>query len=141
MALYVYNTATGELYSWAPNDSDPVASADELAAKGMSVASGLPALDATHAWDAATKTVVTVAAPVLPKFVSAWQFIQSFTATEAAAIKASADANVQRFMLMLTVTQQVDLNNAVVQGGIQYLAAVGLIAPERVAQILAGQVQ
>ena len=67
MAIYVYTTATGALYSWAPNDTDPVADAQTLAANGLTAVSGLPALDPSHAWDPATKTVISVTPPPAPK--------------------------------------------------------------------------
>jgi hypothetical protein len=59
MALYVYNATTGALVSWCQNDTDPVADQSTLTAKGLAVVTGLPPLDATHAWSSATKTVVS----------------------------------------------------------------------------------
>ena len=67
MAIYVYNTATGVLVSYCPNDTDPVAPAATLAANGLTAVSGLPALSPTTQWSATSKTVVTVTAPVAPK--------------------------------------------------------------------------
>lgn len=140
MAIYVYATATGALVSWCPNDTDPVAPAATLAANGLASMSGLPALDATHAWDAASKTVVVVAAPVQPLWVSSYQFILLFTAAETTAIRASTDANVQHWLFALSVAQQVDLNDtATVQPGLGYLASLGLITSARMAQIIANQ--
>lgn len=141
MALYVYKTGDGSLYSWSPNDSDPVAPADVLAANGMAVVSGLPAKDATHDWDATQKTVVSITTPPPTNFIDAHLFVMCFTGAESVAIKASTDAQVVRFMLMLSVAKRVDLNSATVQGGVNYLASIGLIQPARVAQILAGQEQ
>lgn len=141
MAIYVCQITGGALVSYCPDDTDPVADSATLAAKALEAHTGLPALDATHQWDAATKSVVTVSAATLPNLVPAFDFIQCFTGAEAAAIKASTDPLVIRFLLMLSVTQQIDLNSATVQNGVGYLASIGLIAQARVPQILAGQVQ
>lgn len=54
----------GSLVSYCPGDNDPVAAANELAAKGLAVTKAA-ALDDTHAWDASKKMVVDVV-PVQP---------------------------------------------------------------------------
>jgi hypothetical protein len=138
VAIYVYVTATGALYSYCPNDTDPVAAAGVLAAQGLTAVSGLPAQSPTSQWNPATKTVATVAAPVTPNFIPSYQFVMCFTSAETVAIKASTDPQVLRFMLMLSVAPQTDLNSPTVQGGVGYLASIGLIASARVAQVLAG---
>jgi hypothetical protein len=84
---------------------------------------------------------IAVAATELPNFIPAYQFVNCFTGAETVAIQASTDPLVKRFLLMLSVTQQVDLNDSTVQNGVGYLASIGLIAQSRVSQILAGQVQ
>lgn len=137
MALYVYDSKTGALVSWCPGDDGQVASADELTAKGYAVKTGLPALDATHAWDAATQAVIEVAAPVVPRMVSTGKWVLRFTPDEFDAISASADKIVKHFMYALNRTIEVDLNDATVQQGVGYLAQLGLLAGNRVAAILA----
>lgn len=139
MAIYVYLTATGALYSWSPNDSDPVADAPTLAANGMTAVAGLPALDGTHQWDATTKTVVTVSAPATPNMISAWQFIMLFTPAEHAAIRASTDQKVMQFMMAIMAAQRVELNNSIVQSGVNYLASIGLLTQANATLILSGQ--
>jgi hypothetical protein len=141
MAIYVYTAATGVLYSYCPNDSDPVADPATLKAKGLTATTGLPALTPTHQWDPATKTVAIVAATELPNFIPAYLFVNCFTGAETVAIQASTDPLVKRFLLMLSVAQQVNLNDPTVQNGVGYLGSIGLIAKDRVPQILAGQVQ
>jgi hypothetical protein len=141
MAIYVYTAATGVLYSYCPNDSDPVADPATLKAKGLTATNGLPPLDETHQWDAATKTVGAVAAGTLPRFIQAYEFVNCFTGAETVSIQNSTDPLVKRFLLMLSVTQQVNLNDPTVQNGVGYLGSIGLIAKDRVPQILAGQVQ
>ena len=131
MALYVYETATGTLVSWCPNDTDPAAPADVLAAKGLEVVFGLPAIDATHAWDEATKTVKEVPAAVLPNIVSTADWIMQFDPAEFAAIRASVDPAVQHFLFALTLAQTINLNNATIQGGIAYLVSVNLLTQGR----------
>jgi len=139
MSIYVYDS-TGVLVSWCPNDTDPVAPNDVLAASCLTVVSGLPPLDSTHAWDAASKTVVVVAAPVQPLWISSYQFILLFTPAETTAIRTSTDANVQHWLFALSVAQQVDLHDtSTVQPGLGYLASLGLITSARMAQIIANQ--
>lgn len=60
MAIYVYRLSDGSLYSWCPNDTDPVASASILAANGLASVSGLPALSPTIGWNPATKSTTSV---------------------------------------------------------------------------------
>lgn len=146
MAIYVYRTADGSLYSWSPNDSDPVASAAQLAAQGMASVSAMPALDASHAWDPATKTVIAVTPAPAPKWMPTFLFVNLFTDAEHTAIalaatpgQATFDAKVSKFMLMLQTAQQVNLNDPLVQGGVNYLASVNLLTAANAALILSGQ--
>lgn len=141
MSIYVYSIATGALVSWCPNDADPVADSATLKANGLASVRGLSPLDSSHAWNAVTATVISVTPPTPTNLIDAHLFVMCFTGTEVAAIKASVDPQVVRFMLMLSVAQQVDLNSTIVQGGVAYLTSIGLIASARVAQILAGQEQ
>jgi hypothetical protein len=60
MAIYIYNSSTGALFSWCPNDSDPIAPPSELEERGLASISGLPALDQTHVWAPTQKTVITI---------------------------------------------------------------------------------
>lgn len=72
MAIYVYRLSDGSLYSTCPNDTDPVAPANVLAANGLGAVSGLPPLGPTISWNPLTKTtMVTIATtPVTaPPFV------------------------------------------------------------------------
>lgn len=140
MALYVYNSTTGALVSWCPNDTDPVAPLATLTANGLAVVAGLPALDTTHAWSATSKTVVTVTAPVATNFIPTYEFILLFTPAEHAAIAASADQTVQQFLMALTTAQQIDLNSPTIQGAMAYLVGVNLLTQANATLILAGQV-
>jgi len=137
MAVYVYKVATGELYSWSPGDNDPVASDAALAAAGLAKITGLLPLDATHAWDAPSKSVVVVAARVAP--LSTWKFILLFTPAEHAAIAASTDLRVTQFMMAVQVAPTVDLNDPIVQGGLNYLVTAGLLTQANANLILSGQ--
>jgi hypothetical protein len=139
MAIYVYRTADGTLVSWCPKDSDPVAPTAQLTAQGLAMVLGLPALDASHAWDASTRTVVTVALVPGPAYIPTWKFILLFTPAEHAAIKASADAMVQHFFDALKTTQTVDLNDPVLQQGLNYLVSVSLLTAPNAALILSGR--
>lgn len=141
MALYVYKSADGSLYSWAPTDSDPVADDATLAANGMAKVSGLPAIDSSHSWDATQKSIVNVTPPTPAIYVEPHDFIDYFTAAEVVAIYASTDPQVIKFTKRLGVASQVNLADATVQGGLAYLTAIGLLASGRAAQITAKQVQ
>jgi hypothetical protein len=136
MATYIYKSADGTLVSWNPDDQSPVASDQVLSGQGMAKTQALPPLDASHAWDPMTKTVISVTPPPDPRPISSYSFILRFTPAEAAAIKASTDAQVIHWMLALSVSPVVDLGDQVVQNGVNYLAQVGLIAQARVAEIL-----
>src|SRR5882672_4974493 len=127
MALYVYKIADGSLMSWSPNDSDPVASDTVLTAKGFAKTTGLP-LDDTHAWDAPTHSVIVVTAPTPIRFLSVFDFANRFTPAELAAIRASANAGVQKFvfMLPLALNLTIDLNSPVITQVMTLLVAQGL---------------
>ena len=137
MAIYVYNTSTGALVSYCPNDTDPVASAGVLTAKGLTAISGLPQLGPTVAWDPVNKTTQTVVAPTPANVVNTFDFIMAFTAAEMAAIRASADANVQQFLFALQVTQGVNLNATTISNSLTYLVSHALLTAPRATAILA----
>jgi hypothetical protein len=140
MAQYVYVTATGQLYSWTPGDTDPVAPAAILAANGMTVVSGLPALSDTEVWSQEQKTVVSQAAPAPTNNMPTYQFIMLFTPTEHAAIVASTDPKVQQWLMALQFTPTVNLNDATfIAPGIEYLVSINLLTQANAALILSGQ--
>jgi len=137
MATYVYYTATGALYSWNQNDTDPVADSSTLAANGLASVSGLPALDSTHAWSASQKTVVAVTAPTPANVINTFDFIMAFTPAELAAIRASTDNAIQRFLFAMQVTQGVNLNSTTITNAINYLVTNNLLTSARATAILA----
>jgi hypothetical protein len=139
MAQYVYNATTGELFSWTPGDTDPVGDAATLAAAGLALATGLPALGPTVAWNPATKTTETVTAPVAANYIATYDFILLFTPAEHAAIVASTDAKVAQFLMAVGVAQQINLNDPIVQGAVDYLATIGLLTQANATLILSGQ--
>ena len=137
MALYVYRIADGSLYSWAPDDTDPVAPDDVLAANGFALVSGLPPLDATHGWDAATKTVVAIVPPLPVVSVGTPKWVLRFTSAEMIAIRASSNPDVQHLLFALGFSQSVNMNDPIIIAGVNLLVAAGLLAQDRVAAILA----
>lgn len=137
MAIYVYNIATGALYSYSPNDTDPVAPAATLAAAGLAVVSGLPALGPTVAWDEVNKTTKTVVPPTPPQPLLTGIWILRFTPQEFQAIAASTDPAVQQFMYALNHTIQIDLTTANVINGVNYLVSVNLLTSARLSAIMA----
>jgi hypothetical protein len=140
MAQYVFVTATGALFSWTPNDTDPVAPPAQLAAQGMSVVSGLPALSATEVWSPTQQTVVSQAAPVAPNNIPTFEFILLFTPAEHNAIISSTDAQVTQFLMALSVTPTVNLNDTKFVGpGMAHLVSLGLLTQANATLILSGQ--
>jgi hypothetical protein len=67
------------------------------------------------------------------------QFIALFSPTEQAALVNSTDPQVKLFNLMAAGAGVIQLNNAEVIQGVNYVASVGIIANTRVTAILAGQ--
>ena len=78
-------------------------------------------------------------APVAPNNISTFQFVLLFTPTEHAAIVASTDQTVQQFLMALQVSQTVNLNDPIVQGGVMYLVSINLLTQANAALILSGQ--
>jgi hypothetical protein len=139
MALYVYVAATGELYSWSPNDTDPVADALTLKANGFVAIKGLPPLDPSHAWSPAQLTVVSVTPPTPPLWIPTYQFILLFTPFEHSAIVASTDLKVQQLLMAIGVAQQINLNDPIIQGAMAYLVSLNLLTQANATLILSGQ--
>jgi hypothetical protein len=117
MAIYVYYTSNGVLYSWTPNDTDPVAPPSVLAAQGMASKSGLPPLDSTHVWDAPTQTVVVVTAPTPAAYLATARFIGRFTHPEWRLISGNAptDDYANHFLAATQSSQTTNLNDPTVQ--------------------------
>lgn len=81
-----------------------------------------------------------VAPPAPPLTLSFLQFMALFTPTEQAAIANSTDTQTRLFLLMATGTGTIDMTNAELIAGVNYLASgPSLIAAGRPAQILANQ--
>lgn len=139
MAIYVYHVSDGTLVSWCPSDTDPVAPAAQLSAQGMASVSGLAPLDASHVWDAPTKTVKTITPAAAPVWIPTWKFILLFTPAENAAIRASTDTTVQHFFDALRTTPQINLSDPIVAQGVNYLVSVSLLTQSNANLILSGQ--
>ncbi len=64
------------------------------------------------------------------------EFVDLFTPAEFAGIEDSADVNVRKLVFRLRTRQApLDLASATVQGGLAYMAAIGLLTAERAAAI------
>jgi hypothetical protein len=138
MAIYVYNIDNGELVSYCPDDSDQVASPEELQANGLTSGSGLPPLDETHVWDAAQRAVVRVPAPVKPRPVSTAKWILRFTPQEWLSFVNSDDLAIQHFILALRHTTEIDLSDPNIIWTVGYLVdTANLLDLSRVPDILA----
>jgi hypothetical protein len=65
------------------------------------------------------------------------QFMALFAPAELAALVNSADVQIKLFLLQATGAGEVNLGSPVVAGGLDYITALGVIAPGRKAMILA----
>ena len=137
MAIYVYQITDGSLYSWCPSDDDPVADDATLEANGFDKVIGLPPLDASHAWDASTLTVLEVDPPPTPKPIATSTWIMRFTPDEFAAINVSTDPQVVQFMYSLNHTTTIDLNDPNIVSAVDYFVTAGLLDAARVPEIMA----
>ncbi len=139
MAICIYRISDGSLYSWSPDDNAIVASDEDLALRGLAKVTGVYALDSTHAWDAATHTVVVVVAPTPLRYMSVFDWINRFTGAELAAIRASSNNGVQKFvfMLSLAVSQTIDLNSPTIVQVMALLVSQGLLTQVRSDAIMA----
>ena len=92
-------------------------------------------------WTYAGSVFTPVAPPAPPPQTTGLNFLQFmalFTPVEQASIAGSSDPQVKLFNLMATGAPQIDLTDARVAGGVNYLAMIGLITPARATTILAG---
>lgn len=144
MAIYVYHTANGELYSYIPDDltiaqaqtGGQLAPTDMLTANGLSAVDSLPPLGPTVVWDQATKTTKTVTAPTPANVCASYDFIMAFTPAELAGIRASTNNAIQQFLFAMQVTQGVNLNATSIKNSLNYLVQQGLLTSGRAATIL-----
>jgi hypothetical protein len=137
VAIYIYRTATGVLYSYNPNDVDPVANAATLTANGLTALTGQLPLDATHQWDAPTHSVVVTAAPATVRSLSTYAFLLRFTGLELQAIYTTADTTALRPLRAIQCAITVDLNDTTLNNWLAYLVTIGLLGPGRPAAITA----
>jgi hypothetical protein len=139
MAVYVYNTASGELYSWSPGDDDPMAPEEDLTAAGLTAVIGLPAIDDTQAWDAVSKAVIAITPPPKPAPLLTAVWILRFTPAEFQAINNSTDAVVQPFMYALNHTTEVDLSTDTIVNGITIWSRSKCCSPRVAVQVPASR--
>lgn len=71
--------------------------------------------------------------------ITSFQFMGLFTAAEQLALANSTDTQAKLFVMLATGAGTIDLTNAQVVQGVNYVASIGLITTERAAQVLAGQ--
>jgi hypothetical protein len=95
---------------------------------------------AYDAWLAAGNTPDPyVAPPALPSVLSFLDFMALFTADEQAAIVNATDTQVKLFVLQASGAGDIDLGDARVIRGVNYLAATGIITAGRASAILVNQ--
>lgn len=147
MAIYVYRLSDGTLYSWCPNDTDPVAPPSVLANNGFGMVNGLPPLTQGRftstmttmvVWDSVNKTTSTVAIPPQPNIINWPAFINLFTPAEIGAIQGSTDNKVKQWLMAYSASP-VDLNSTPIKNAVNYLVTAGLLSSSNAALILSGQ--
>lgn len=139
MAIYIYTIATGQLYSYIPQNvtiaaaqaSGQLADSATLANNGLAAIDGLPPQDSTHQWNPATLTVVTVTAPVPAQPMPTYFFLMRFTPAEYAAIEASTDAQVLQFWDAIRRTNIVDMSDQSIKDNGQHMISLGLLTSAR----------
>lgn len=137
MATYIYRTSTGALYSYNPNDSDPVANQATLTANGLTALTGQLPLDLTHQWDAPTHSVVVVAAPATVRPLPTFDFLLRFTGAELQGIYTTVDTTALRPLRAIQTQAAIDLNNTTINNWLAYLVSISLLGPGRPAAITA----
>jgi len=95
-------------------------------------------LDSTHAWDAATHSVISAIAPTPLRQLSVFEFANRFTGAEIAAMQASSSNGVKKFLFMLPLAnaQTIDLNSQVIVNVMVLLVSQGILSQARSDAIL-----
>jgi hypothetical protein len=75
----------------------------------------------------------------VPVVLTFLQFMALFTSAAQTAIVGSTDPQLKLFLLMASGAGAISLSNTEVATGVNYLESIGLIAPDRPAQVLANQ--
>jgi hypothetical protein len=89
----------------------------------------------TWAWNAETLEFEPFTPP---RWRTARQVFELFTADEQVAILTSGIAEVIGLVLALQMAERVDLDSTIHSQGVVLLSGLGLLTPERAAQVLAG---
>lgn len=87
-----------------------------------------------EAWDETARRFV----PRSKRVITRLAFLRKFTAGERVAVRAACAVSpeLSDFMALLDMAESVDLDDDDIVSGVSMLAQAGLIAPERVAQVL-----
>ena len=144
MAIYIFKLSGGDLVSWIPDNitiaqaqtSGQLAPSAILTAQGLGVIDGLPPLSATVAWDAPTKTTVTITAAAVAQPMPTYFFLLRFTAAEYAAISASIDTATIQWWDAIRRTKIVDMTDPSIQTAGTHLISIGLLTSGRANTIL-----
>lgn len=136
MAIYIYQTTTGNLVSWCPNDTDPVASAATLASNGLASVSGLPPLNATHIWSSSGLTVIPFVPPPSDQWIGTYDWLDRFTAGELAGVIASSNQAVQGGLYKISHTTQLNLLTPSLINAVNGLVSLGLLSSARAPTIM-----
>ena len=99
--------------------------------------SALPA-NAWVGWTLVGETWTPPAAPPPPTLLTFLAFMALFTADEQAAIVNSTDTQVKLFVIMASGAGTIDLTNAEVIQGVDYLASTNVITSAEATRILSG---
>ena len=135
----VFDLSTGEARSICTTDALP--SDAELAALGLGRFDAPAGVDARVCpWDAATRTLGPP--PVPPLHVDPADLIDAFTPAEWYALKESTEPVVQHYYDQITGRlTPINVRSQRIAGGLQFLAARGLLAAHRPDEIMAKLMQ
>lgn len=127
MLAAVYRTDTGALHSVGElTEQDVAALPAEFAASEI----GGPTDG--QVWDAQARAFVPD--PMGPKLTRV-EFASRFTAEEYVAISESTDVNIRFFLERLRLAEEVQPGHALVKMALGYMTMIGLLTPERAAEI------
>jgi hypothetical protein len=144
MAIFVYDIVTGALHSEIPDavTIPDAQAANHLASDAQLAAAGFAAVDLplplgpTVKWNPATRTTITVAAPVPAAPMPTCYFLQRFTAAEYAAVSASSNTGIVQFWDIIRRTSIVDMSDPAIIAAGQSMITLGLLTAPRANTIL-----
>lgn len=137
--IYVLASSAGALLGWASTEAElpaPPANSVVLSLASWDAPPPLP-----YVWTPSLFDWAVPASPKLTRLEFRWRYTLAEQVAIDAATNGHADATVRATLRVLSASlaeaTEIDVTDPRTQQGVQYHASLGLIAPERVAEILA----